>query len=286
MYIDINIKYQRRNSERAYMNFYNVKEEILEAGRRLYLKGFVASNDGNISVKISDDRIVITATGICKGDLKSGDLLIVDSEGNVIDGDKKPTSEMKMHLAVYQNRRDVHAVVHAHPQKATAFAVAGLGLQKLTLPEVIFSLGKVSFAEYGTPSTQQIPDAVSKVIGNSDAVILANHGALTVGASVMDAYYKMETLEHFASITLFARQLGGERVLNEEEEKELFRVRSDVFGKRGPYCTDCGTCTDGKMIKDRIPDCVMQKENRRFEDKDIDQLIRQAVERTLSCQNF
>jgi L-fuculose-phosphate aldolase len=266
------------------MNDFIVMEEILEVGKRLYNKGFVASNDGNISVRLGDGRIMITATGVCKGDLTADDILITDEEGNLLMGDKKPTSEIKMHLAVYKKRSDVNAIVHAHPPKTTAFAVAGLNLDKLTLPEVVFSLGSISFAEYGTPSTQQLPDEISKVITNSDAVILANHGALTVGANVMDAYFKMETLEHFAGITIYARQLGGERELSPEQEKELFRVRSDVFGKKGELCTDCGICTDGKSVKDKVPDCVMaqaKEEKHRVQEDELSWMIRKAVEQQL-----
>lgn len=266
------------------MNEFVIMEEILEVGKRLYSKGLVASNDGNISVRLDDGRIMITATGVCKGDLTADDILITDEEGNLLMGVKKPTSEIKMHLAVYKKRSDVNAIVHAHPPKTTAFAVAGLNLDKLTLPEVIFSLGSIAFAEYGTPSTQQLPDEVSKVIENSDAVILANHGALTVGTNVMDAYFKMETLEHFAQITIYARQLGGGRELSSEEKKELFRVRSDVFGKKGDLCTDCGICTDGKSVKDRVPDCVMAQEKlekQKMQEDEFSRIVRLAIERQL-----
>ena len=205
--------------------------EIIEAGKRLYQKGLVVSNDGNISMRISDNEILITPTGVCKGDMTPDQILKVDMEGRVLSGFMKPTSEMKMHLAVYRKRNEVKAVVHAHPPRATAFAVAGKTLDRITLPEVIFSLGFISLAEYGTPSTNEIPRAVEKHIDNSDALLLANHGALTVGSSVIDAYYKMETLEHFATISLYARLLGGERELDDVQAKELFRVRSEVFGK-------------------------------------------------------
>lgn len=241
-----------------------IKEQILEAGKRMYEKGFVAANDGNISARVDENSFLITPTGICKGDLKAEQIIKVDASGKVIYGDLKPTSEMKMHMAVYNLRRDVTAIVHAHPKKATAFAVAGLPLNKLTLPEVIFTLGRISLSEYGTPSTDQVPRAVEKVIANSDAVLLANHGALTVGSSVMDAYFKMETLEHFAAITMHARALGGERELNPEEEKELFRIRSEVFGKKGEFCTGCGKCDEGgKKIFSRLPDCVLASEKHR-----------------------
>ena len=208
-----------------------LREEIVEAGRRLYKKGFVAANDGNVSVRLDGGRILITPSGVCKGDMDPGMLVVVDGDGKVLSGRLKPSSEMKMHLAVYRIRDDVKAIVHAHPPKATAFAVAGLPLDKLTLPEVVFSLGSVAFSEYGTPSTKQVPEAVVRVIGDAGAVLLANHGALTVGAGVMDAYFRMETLEHFAAITLYARLLGGERELSPKEEGELIRIRRDVFGK-------------------------------------------------------
>jgi L-fuculose-phosphate aldolase len=208
-----------------------LREEIVEAGKRLYKKGFVAANDGNVSARLDGGRILITPSGVCKGDMDPGMLVVVDGDGKVLSGRLKPSSEMKMHLAVYRIRDDVKAIVHAHPPKATAFAVAGLPLDKLTLPEVVFSLGSVAFSEYGTPSTKQVPEAVVRVIGDAGAVLLANHGALTVGAGVMDAYFRMETLEHFAAITLYARLLGGERELSPKEESELIRIRREVFGK-------------------------------------------------------
>ena len=208
-----------------------LREEIVEAGKRLYKKGFVAANDGNVSARLDGGRILITPSGVCKGDMDPGMLVVVDGDGKVLSGRLKPSSEMKMHLAVYRIRDDVKAIVHAHPPKATAFAVAGLPLDKLTLPEVVFSWGRVAFSEYGTPSTKQVPEAVVRVIGDAGAVLLANHGALTVGAGVMDAYFRMETLEHFAAITLYARLLGGERELSPKEEGELIRIRRDVFGK-------------------------------------------------------
>lgn len=208
-----------------------LREEIVEAGKRLYKKGFVAANDGNVSVRLDGGRILITPSGVCKGDMDPGMMVVVDGDGKVLSGRLKPSSEMKMHLAVYRIRDDVKAIVHAHPPKATAFAVAGLPLDKLTLPEVVFSLGSVAFSEYGTPSTKQVPEAVVRVIGDAGAVLLANHGALTVGAGVMDAYFRMETLEHFAAITLYARLLGGERELSPKEESELIRIRREVFGK-------------------------------------------------------
>lgn len=209
----------------------DIIKEIIEAGRRMYAKDLVASNDGNISARLSDTEVLITATGICKGDLLPEHILTVDMEGNLISGDYKPTSEIKMHLAVYKARPDVMAIAHAHPQTATAFAVARLGLDKISLPEAVFALGKVALADYGTPSTHEIPDAVVKVVDQGEAVLLANHGAITFGKTVQEAYFNMETLEHFAKISLNARMLGGEHFLTEKEAQDLFRIRKDVFNK-------------------------------------------------------
>lgn len=187
-------------------------------------------------------------------------ILKVDYSGNVVSGFMKPTSEMKMHLAVYRNRQDVTGVVHAHPPKATAFAVAGLSFNRITLPEVVFSLGNIFLAEYGTPSTKQVPRAVEKHICSADALLLANHGALTVGPKIMDAYYKMETLEHFASISIYARILGGERALNDKQAEELYRVRSEVFGKSSLKCTGCGECSNDTGSKGTAANtCIVTK---------------------------
>jgi L-fuculose-phosphate aldolase len=214
--------------------------DIVEVGKRMYAKGFVAANDGNISVRLSDDAVMITPTGVSKGYMNPEDMIITDMQGQVVDGTKKPSSEIKMHLEVYRNRPDVHAVCHAHPQKATAFAVARKVCQQVALPEVIFSIGSVALADYATPSTQQLPDSIRDIVKTTDAILLANHGALTVGSDVFDAYYKMETLEHFAGIILYARMLGGEQGLTPDQINELLRVRRDVFGKK-----DLGYLGDG-----------------------------------------
>lgn len=226
-----------------------LRQDMVEIGKRLYNKGFVASNDGNISIRLSEREILITPTGVSKGYMSASDMLKVDLEGNVISGFLKPTSEMKMHLAVYKKRPDVKAIVHAHPPKATAFAVAGIQFDRITLPEVVFSLGIISLTEYGTPTTHEVPRSIEKHIGSSDAVLLANHGALTVGKDVFDAYYKMETLEHFSSISLYARLLGGERALDEKQTQELYRVRQEVYGKSNPNCTGCDACANGDCNK-------------------------------------
>ncbi len=211
-----------------------IRAELVEAGRRLYAKGMVASNDGNLSARLPDGTILVTPSGVCKGDLRTGELLRVDRDGRVLSGTLRPTSEMKMHLAVYRRREDVRAVVHAHPPVATAFAVAGLPLDRVSLPETVFSLGPVVLVPYGTPSTQAVPDGVGQEITGTDTLLLSNHGALTAGTSVMDAYFKMETLEHFAVISFHARLLGGERFLDSAEVDRLFGIRTRLFGRPDP----------------------------------------------------
>jgi len=203
-----------------------LREQIVEAGKRLKERFFVAANDGNISARLPGGRFLITPTGVNKGDLDAEMLLTVDGEGNVLSGDLKPTSEMKMHLAVYRQRPDVQALVHAHPPTATGFATSRIRLdQDVILPEVVFGMGRIGFSEYGTPTTEQVPQAVSQEIADCDALLLANHGALTVGTSVMQAYYRMETLEMYARIRLVTIQLGGPAALSEPEIEELFQVR-------------------------------------------------------------
>ena len=231
------------------MNEFLVKQDIVEVGKRMYAKGFVASNDGNISVRIAANEIIITPTGISKGYMMPDDMLKVDLDGNVLSGHRKPSSEMKMHLTVYKNRTDVFAVCHAHPQKATAFAVARQICKEIALPEVIFSIGNVALSDYAAPSTEALPKSIEKIIKTTDAVLLANHGALTIGGDVFDAYYKMETLEHFAGIIMYARQLGGEKGLSSDEITELVRIRRDVFGKADFGYLGDGYC-GGKAISD------------------------------------
>ncbi len=203
-----------------------LRKDILEVGRRLYMKDFVASNDGNISIRMDENRILITPTGVSKGFMTADMLLVVDRTGKVLQGSGKPTSEMPMHLAVYEERPDVGAVVHAHPPTATGFAVARVPLDRIALPEVVYNLGTISLAPYGTPSTREVPDSIRGVIQKSDGVLLSNHGAMTVGQDVLQAYYRMETLESVAKISLVARNLGGEAFLSRQEIERLYAIRA------------------------------------------------------------
>ena len=218
----------------------DARPQIVEAGKRLRDRFFIASNDGNISARISGNEVLITPTGVNKGDVTLETILKIDMQGNVISGGGKPSSETKMHLAVYRTRPDVQAIVHAHPPTATGFAACHIRLdQDVILPEVVFGLGKIGFAEYGTPTTDEIPNAVVKEIPDCEALILANHGALTVGPDVMQAYYRMEVLEMYARVKLVTRILGEPKPLMSDAVSELYKVRDrQGWGRKKPGIED------------------------------------------------
>jgi L-fuculose-phosphate aldolase len=208
------------------MNEGDARGQVIEAGKRLADRFFVASNDGNLSARLDDGTFLVTPSGVNKGDMAPADLLRVDADGRVLAGSRRPTSEMKMHLAVYRARPDVAGIVHAHPPAATGFAVCRIRLDRdVVLPEVVFGLGRIGFAEYGTPTTEEVPRAVEQEIGGCDAMLLSNHGALTVAADVMQAFYRMEVLEMYARVRLVTKILGEPRPLSESQVTELFRVR-------------------------------------------------------------
>ena len=225
-----------------------MRADIVEVGRRLYARGYTASNDGNISVRLDGERLLMTPASVCKGFMSADMMCITDLDGRKLAGERNPSSEMQMHLEVYRQRPDVRAVVHAHPPIATGFAVAGIPLDRAVLAEVVTTLGSVPIAEYATPSTKELPEAVRKYVKAHDGMLLANHGALTLGTDVFSAYFKMETIEHFAKISLVARLLGRERLLSREEVARLEKLRGSYgIAAPAPICpepdgTDPATC--------------------------------------------
>lgn len=226
------------------LNEKEIREQICEVGRRVWLKNWVAANDGNISMRLGDEFVITTPTGVSKGFMTPDMLLKVDLDGNVRGGYLKPSTEIKIHIEAYKRRDDKRAVVHAHPPVCTGYAVANIPLDFQTLPEIIITLGRIPLAQYGTPSTTELSDSISELIVCHDAVLLANHGAMTLGKDVMDAYYNMERVEHFASISLVAHQLGGMQPISEPDVKKLEDIR-EQFGIKigGSACINCGTCT-------------------------------------------
>jgi L-fuculose-phosphate aldolase len=203
----------------------SLEKDIIEFGRRLFENRYVAASDGNISARIDQYTVLITPTLMSKGFMKSEDLCIIDRSGRVLNGEKRPSSETEFHLSIYRDRPDVNSVCHAHPPYATAFAVAGIPLDKMVLPEAIIRLGTVPIADYATPGTGELYHQISKHVKNHDAILLANHGALTVGSSVADAYEKMETLEHAAMIQFIAYQLGRVNTLSKDQVGRLIPLR-------------------------------------------------------------
>jgi L-fuculose-phosphate aldolase len=225
----------------------SLRHDIVEIGRRLWQRGFVASNDGNISVRIASDRLLMTPASVSKGFMSAEMMVITDLEGRVVEAapGRKPSSEALMHLVVYRERPDINAVVHAHPPIATGFAVAGIALDRAVLAEVVTTLGGIPIAGYATPSTQELADTVAPLIKTHDGVLLANHGAVALGADLYSAYYKMETIEHFAQISLVARQLGREHLLSREEVDRLQGLRGRYgIAVPAPICPEPGPGDD------------------------------------------
>jgi L-fuculose-phosphate aldolase len=201
------------------------RQDILDVGRLIYQKGWVAANDGNISVRLDGRRILCTCTGVSKGMMTPSDLVVCDLDGNKLEGARERTTEIGMHLTIYKVRPDVSAVVHAHPPVATGFAVAGRPLDQALLPEVVVSLGCVPLAEYGLPGTPALSAGMLPYIPKYDAILLGNHGSVCYGEDLYKAFFKMEIVEHFARVALVAELLGGPKVLPRCEVTKLFDAR-------------------------------------------------------------
>ena len=207
---------------------FEIKKEICEVGHKLWMKGFVAANDGNISVKISENEYYCTPTGVSKGDLTPDMIIKVDKDGKKLEGKLNPSSEIKMHMRVYRERPDVTAGVHAHPPVATAFTVADIDLDQYILPEAVLTIGDVPTCDYGTPSTMEIPDSLDPYIQNHDAFLLRNHGALTVGCNLQKAFFIMEEVEFNAVICKHAMDLGAVHEISNDQLKKLMDLRKKM----------------------------------------------------------
>ncbi|MBQ8213594.1 MAG: class II aldolase/adducin family protein [Clostridia bacterium] len=216
-----------------------IKQQICDIGKRIYDRGMVAANDGNISVKLNDNEFLCTPTGVSKGFMTPEYICKVDANGNVIEANAgfKPSSEIKMHMRVYRERPDVKSVVHAHPMYATTFAIVGIPLTDPIMPEAVLSLGEVPIAKYGTPSTDEIPDAVAPYLQSYDAVLLENHGALSFSDSLLNAYHKMESVEFYARLLYQAKMLGGPKLLTEQQVEDIYALRKK-FGLTGKHPAD------------------------------------------------
>jgi L-fuculose-phosphate aldolase len=202
------------------------RREICTAGRWIHDRGFVASTDGNISVRLDSRRILTSPTGISKGLMSPDDLVITDLQGRKLAGHREPSSELAMHLLIYVRRPDINAVCHAHPPIATAHAAAGLPLNKALLSEIVLSLGCIPVAQYGTPGTPELSDALEPLVQNYDAILMANHGVVTSGADLLTAFFRMETVEHFAQVSLATELLGKQVLLSGRDVEKLLAARA------------------------------------------------------------
>lgn len=217
----------------------DIKEQMCDVCHKMWQLGWVAANDGNVSVKLEDGTFLATPTGISKSFITPEKIVHIDKEGTVIEanGDYRPSSEIKMHLRCYQEREDVGAVLHAHPPVATGYAVANVPLDEYSMIETVIAIGSIPVTPYGTPSTYEVPEAIAPYLGEHDVVLLQNHGALSVGADLLTAYYRMETLELFAKISLNAHLLGGAQEISKPNIDKLISMRSSykVTGKHPGY---------------------------------------------------
>ncbi len=201
------------------------REEMVRFGKLLHQKGYVAATDGNLTVRLDPERVLATPTGMSKGMMEPEDLVVVDFSGRRIAGRRTASTEIGMHLLIYRLRSDVKGIVHAHPPTATGYAAAGLELNQALISEVVLSLGAVPLARYGTPGTAELAGALEPLVPHHDAILMANHGVVTYSDSLLRAYMNMETVEHFAKISLVTHLLGRQQPLSAAEVEKLVAAR-------------------------------------------------------------
>lgn len=215
------------------MNEWKLREFMCEVGRRIYNKGFAAANDGNISYRLSEDRVLCTPTRVSKGFMKPDDLCIVDMDGKQVSGTRKRSSEILLHLAILKARPDLRSCVHCHPPHATAFAIAHEPVPKCLMPEFEVFLGEVAITPYETPGTQAFAETVLPYIKDTDVILLANHGTITCGADLEDAYFKTEIIDAYCRILLLTKQLGRINYYSDAKAAELIKIKPGL-GIRDP----------------------------------------------------
>jgi L-fuculose-phosphate aldolase len=241
-----------------YLNDFAAKELILDIGRRMYNRHYIAANDGNITCKTGPDTIWATPTGVSKGYMKTEELVKMNLDGKVLQqGALKPSSEIKMHLRIYRENPGVQGVCHAHPPVSTSFAIAGISLDKAIYPEALVNLGTVPVVHYEAPGSQGIPDSVAPYCNDYNALLLANHGALTWGESLMEAWYRLEALEHYAMILMYTGNIIGKaNVLSCEQVQELVKIREKLGISTGglpPCCAAKASNLTDVGVNQEIP---------------------------------
>lgn len=280
------------------MNEFKLKEQICEIGRRLYARGFAAANDGNITVRLSEREFLCTPTMVSKGFMKPEDICKVDQDGKQLAGTRKRTSEVLLHLAIYKQRPDINAVVHCHPPHATAFAVAHEPIPKCVLPEVEVFLGEVPIAEYETPGTTRFADTIVPFVRDCNTIILANHGTVTFGPSLENAYFNSEIIDAYCKILILARQLGRVNYFTDEQTRELLvlkkRLGYDDVRFRKENCDVCGDSSFDRSYTDFVPEArAFARENGAsctstdgsLGERDMDELVRTITDQVLAALN-
>ncbi len=213
-----------------------IRAQICDICYKMWQLGWVAANDGNVSVKLGDDRFLATPTGMSKAFITPEKLLLINGRGEIVEAQEglRPSSEIKMHLRCYAERPDVGAVIHAHPPGATGFAVAHKPMDMYNMIEDVAAIGSVPLTPYGTPSTYEVPEAIAPYLAEHDVMLLENHGALAVGADPITAFYRMESLELWAKITINAVILGGSHDISRENIDKLIALR-EYYGVTGKH---------------------------------------------------
>jgi L-fuculose-phosphate aldolase len=250
------------------------RREICTAGRWIHGRAFVASTDGNISVRLDSRRVLTSPTGISKGLMTPDDLVITDFKGRKLAGRREPSSELAMHLLIYARRPDVNAVCHAHPPIATAHAASGIPLNKALLSELVIALGCIPLAQYGTPGTPELSESLEPLVQNFDAILLANHGVVTSGADLLTAFYRMETVEHFAQVSLASELLGKQVLLSGRDVEKLLAARARYGTVTAATVTPgCPVTSDGAASASCTPERISVTR------EELEALIEEAVKK-------
>jgi len=236
------------------------RREIVFFGKMLHQNGYVAAMDGNLSVRLDEEHILATPTSMSKGMLREADLVIVDCEGQRLQGKHDVSSEIGMHLLIYKLRPDVRAIVHAHPPTATGFAAAGMALNQPLVCEVVIGLGAIPLAKYGTPGTPELSKTLEPLVSQYDAILMSNHGVVAYGNTLHQAYMKMETVEHFAKIALVTYLLGRQQPLGEQEIEKLIVARSKYQGTHSAAPLPCGSSGDNHNGRSRDSAASLQND--------------------------
>jgi L-fuculose-phosphate aldolase len=238
------------------MNIWQARNAIVDIGRQCYERGFVAATDGNMSCRLSNHLVAATPAGLCKGRLEPEDVVVLDAGGKRLEGPREASSEILLHLEIYKERPDVGGIVHAHPPTATGFAVARMPLAECVLPEIVATLGDVPLAPYATPSTAEVPESIRPQLRSHNAFLLANHGTVTLGATLEEAYFTLEKVEQFAQVLLVARQLGRISVLTRDDVAKLTQIAPG----KAPLDLPCQTCeTAGASAEGGVDETLVRE---------------------------